>query len=259
MSSLHRKRQGRKQKRFPLVRVFTERLVSLQGSLVDDPATTGDQAVKLLEEYLESLVRAQGYRGDGSMGRYASFLREQNVFSRDILNRIDGYTQLRNCLAHTYGLQTSPDLAQELLDFVALLLRSGDMIASTLMTRKVCSVAETDLLVDIRALMLEEGYGRLPVLRDGDGVVGLLIERDLVVAQTEAEEANMALDTITIAEVLPNDAADRVVLVAPDTSREAVAALLKRAGVVACVVTHSGAKHERPLGIITHADLLYRM
>lgn len=128
------------------------------------------------------------------------------------------------------------------------------------MTRKVCSVAETDPLVDIRALMLEEGYGRLPVLRDGDGVVGLLIERDLVVAQTEAEETNMALDTITIAEVLPNDAAaDRVVLVAPDASHDTVAALLKRAGVVACVVTHSGAKHERPLGIITHADLLYRM
>ncbi|MEM8533753.1 MAG: CBS domain-containing protein [Chloroflexota bacterium] len=259
MSSLHRKRQGRKQQRFPSVRVFTERLISLQNSLADDPATTGDQAVKLLEEYLESLARTQGYRGDGSMGRYASFLREQNVFSRDILNRIDGYTQLRNCLAHTYGLQTSPDLAEELLDFVELLLRSGDVTASTLMTRKVCSVAETDLLVDIRALMLEEGYGRLPVLRDGDGVVGLLIERDLVVAQTEAEEANMSLDTITVAEVLPNDAADRVKLVSPDASRESVASLLKRTGVVACVVTHSGAKHERPLGIITHADLLYRM
>jgi CBS domain-containing protein len=107
--------------------------------------------------------------------------------------------------------------------------------------------------------MLKGGYGRLPVLRDDDGIVGLLTERDVVAAQALAERSGRALNALAVAEALPEDAADRIALVPPDASRNQVAELLRRPGIVACLVTPNGDADEPPSGIITHADLLYHM
>jgi len=78
-------------------------------------------------------------------------------------------------------------------------------------------------------------------------------------AQALAERAGRPLGALTVAEALPTDAAERTALVSPDTSREAVADLLRRPGVIACLVRAMGKSNEPPIGIITHADLLYRM
>jgi CBS domain-containing protein len=238
---------------------FSGRLAALRALLVEDAAEAGDQAVKLLEEYLESLAHSYGYHGEGSMGRYVMFLRGRDALPDELLDQADSYTQVRNCLAHTYGLQVSPPLAAELLDFVELLLKRGAVTAGQLMTRDVRVVAATERLARARDLMLRGGYGRLPVLRDGDGLVGLLTERDVVIAQAQAERAGRTIDALVVADALPDDAAERVVLAAPDLGRDEVVELLRRPGVVACLVTPGGAANERPIGIITAADLLYRM
>jgi CBS domain-containing protein len=231
------------------VQQYSGRLAALRALLEDDPAEAGDQALKLVEEYLESLARSYGYRDDGSMGRYAMFLRRRDRngggLPEDLLDRIEGYTQVRNCLAHTYGLQTSPALAAELLGFVEQLLKQEATAAAQLMTRDVRLIRASERLTQARDLMLKDGYGRLPVLGDTGGLAGLLTERDIVAAQARAERAGRSLG--------------RIALVAPDTTRDAVVELLRRPDVIACLVTATGAADERPIGIITHADLLYRM
>ena len=82
--------------------------------------------------------------------------------------------------------------------------------------------------------------GRLPVLRDGDGLVGLLTERDVVIAQAQAERSGRTIAALTVADALPEDAADRIVLVSPDSARDQIVELLRRPGVVACLVTPDG-------------------
>ena len=242
---------------------WSGRLAALRTLLDEDPAAAGDQALKLIEEYLEGLARGYGYRDDGGMGRYAAVLRRRDRdgggVPDDLLDRIEGYTQVRNCLAHTYGLQTSPALAAELLGFVEQLLKQDATTAARLMTRDVLSVRASERLARARDLMLKDGYGRLPVLGDAGGIAGLLTERDIVAAQAEADRAGHSLGALTVAEVLPDDAAERIALVAPDASRDEVAELLRRHDVVACLVTATGSSDEPPIGIITHADLLYRM
>lgn len=227
--------------------------------LQEDSGDAGDQAIKLLEEYLESLAHSYGYYGEGSLGRYANYLRGRDALDDEVIDRIDNYTQVRNCLAHSYGLQTSPDLAAELVEFVELLLKRGAPTAGELMTRTVRTIAETDSLTHARDLMIRGGYGRLPVLHDGRGIVGLLVERDLVVAQALAERDHRRFAELTVGEALPPEKLERIVTVAPDATREEVAELLGRAGAIACLVTPGGTADEPPLGIITHADLLYRM
>jgi predicted transcriptional regulator len=237
---------------------FGSRLVSLRALLATDPAEAGDQALKLLEEYLEHTARGYGFRGEGGLGRYASFLRGRDGLPADMLDRLQGYTEARNCLAHTYGLQVSPALAEELLDFAERLLKGGGSTAADLMTRDVRTVASDERLIGVRDLMLASGYGRLPVLSAG-AIAGLLTERDVVAAQALAERSGERFSALTVADALADAAAERFVVVSPDTPRDAVAEWLRRPGVVACLVTPSGAAIQAPVGIITHADLLYRM
>jgi CBS domain-containing protein len=139
------------------------------------------------------------------------------------------------------------------------LLRSAGVVAAELMTRGVRTVDSREPLGQARDLMLNDTYGRLPVLRAGDGVIGLLTERDVVAAQSRLEQSGGSLDDLTVGDALPDDGAERVVVVAPDSSRERIVELMRRPGIVACLVTPSGDDTEPPIGIITHADLLYRM
>lgn len=254
------KRQTPKAERLPAAQGFAQRAAALRVLLGHDAAEAGDQALKLLEEYLESLAQLRGYQGDGGgLGRYVTFLRGREALDADLLDQAETYTQARNCLAHTYGLQVSAALADEVLDFVELLLRLGAPIAADLMTREVRTLLESDPVIRARDLMLQGGYSRLPVLRQGDGIVGLLVERDLVVAQALAERAGGSLRSVTVAEALADDAAARLVLAAPTASRADVIELLRQPGAQACLVTRNADPREPPLGIITHADLLFRL
>ena len=237
---------------------FRSRLASLRLLLEDDPALAGDQAVKLLEEYLEELAQTRGYRGEGSLGRYALFLRGQDALPDDLLDQADGYTQVRNALAHTYGLQTSPGLAAELIEFLELLLKNEAVTISDLMTHQVKLIGADEPLTRARDLMVRGGYGRLPVVGQNNGVHGLLVERDIVLALTQTEN-NGGISGLSVGDVLPQNALERVVCLAPNAPREAVADALREPGVIACLVTPNGTPNQRPIGIITHADLLYRM
>jgi predicted transcriptional regulator len=237
---------------------FGGRLISLRALLATDPAEAGDQALKLLEEYLERVARGYGFRGEGGLGRYASFLRGRDGLPADMIDQLQGYTEARNCLAHTYGLQVSPALAEELIDFAERLLKGGGTTAAELMTRDVRTVGADERLTAVRDLMLASGFGRLPVL-SGGAIAGLLTERDVVAAQALAERSGERLSALSVADALADDAAERFVVVSAGTPREAIAEWLRRPGVVACLVTPSGAADEAPIGIITHADLLYRM
>lgn len=235
------------------------RLGDLRELLAADPQAAGDQALKVLEEYLEQLAHDAGYRGEGSMGRYGMFLRGRGPFDEAHLNQIEGYTQVRNCLAHTYGLQVSAALAEEVIDFLADLLGQTTLAAINLMSREVQIVAAAAPLHQARDTMLKGGYSRLPVLRGGDGVIGLLTERDIVAAQAQAEAHKQPFNTLHVVDALPPDAAARVVFLPTDAGLDLVTAALRRAEVLACLITSDGTARGRVLGIVTHADLLARM
>jgi hypothetical protein len=98
---------------------FARRLAHVRALIENDPAAAGDQGVKLLEEYLEHLaVDVDCNQNTGSIGRYVGWLRKRGPLSRDLLDRCETYAQVRNCLAHSYGLQTSAALAAEVVDFL---------------------------------------------------------------------------------------------------------------------------------------------
>lgn len=243
---------------WPRASGYAQRLAQLRVLLATDFASAGSQALSLLEKYLEELARSFGY-GDGpnNMGRYVAFLRAHNVLSSDMLKRAELYTQAYNYLTHSYGLQTSPALAEEVIGYIAQLLRQAATTAARIMTSNIYCIAHDRPLSEARDLMLREGVGRLPVLQDGRRLVGLLTERDIVIAEAEALQLNKSLEERTVQEALPIDSRLRVVTIGADARYETVVEVLRKPHVQALIVTHDG-EEGRPLGIITHADLLYR-
>lgn len=242
---------------------FARRLADLRATLQADPAATGDQGLKLLEEYLEYLALECGYRdGRGSIGRYVSWLRRHGPLSAELLDRADGYAEVRNCLAHSYGLQTSPALAAEIVEFLAGLLHQELATAAQMMSSNLRTIGADEPLRAARDLMLRVGFGRLPVLRDGV-VVGLLTERDIVAAEAQAERGSGLIDQLTVAAALPHKPQKggqrRFLVVAARAPYDEVLSALRRPGVEALIVTADGRASQRPVGIITHADVLYRL
>lgn len=238
---------------------FAKRLAHLRALLGSDPPAAGDQGLKLLEEYLEYLALDTGYRNDtGSIGRYASWLRKRGPLSDAILDRVETYAQIRNCLAHSYGLQTSPALAAEIVDFLAAVIHQETATAAQMMSGQVRAIDESAPLREARDVMLRAGFSRLPVLRSGS-VVGLLTERDLVAAEAAGERKGRGTEGLSVGAALPPNARRRVALVAATASYDVVVEALRRPGVEALIVTSDGRRGQKPLGIITHADVLYRM
>lgn len=239
---------------------FARRLAHLRAILAAEPAEAGDQALKLLEEYLEQLALHSGYRQErGSIGRYVGWLRNRARLDAELLDRADSYAAVRNCLAHSYGLQTSPALAAELLDFLGALIREETTTAATMMSAGLRTVPETAWLREARDLMLREGFGRLPVIGADGSVSALLVDRDIVAAEALAARGDGLIDKLSVAEALPAQARRRLVVLPAAASYEHVVEALRRPGVEALIITRDGRRNQTPLGIVTHADVLYRM
>jgi CBS domain-containing protein len=237
---------------------FARRLAHVRALLGEDSAAAGDQGLKLLEEYLEHLALTVGYhQATGSIGRYVSWLRKRGPLSRELLDRCETYAQVRNCLAHSYGLQTSPALAVEVVEFLGAIIRHEGATAAQMMSPNIRSVAEDAPLREARDTMLRERYGRLPVLR-GKVVTALLTERDLVAAEADADANGATIDALRVRDILPAGARRRFQVVEAAANHEAILAALRRSGIEALIVTRDGRANQPPLGIITHADVLFR-
>lgn len=242
----------------PAAHSYAQRLAALRTLLLTDPGDAGDQALKLLEEYLETMAHQYGYADEGSLRRYAMFLRGRTALSDELLDRVDTYTDARNCLAHTYGLQTTPEFATEVIDFIGVILKQSGLVAAQLMTEDVQTIGANEPLTHARDLMLRGGYGRLPALQASGRILGVLTERDVVAAQLQAEQSGKSLAGLTVADALADTTETNAICIAPNTPREQIVELMRKPGIIACLVTPDGSLNRRPVGIITHADLLYR-
>jgi acetoin utilization protein AcuB len=255
---MNRYRRPPKEARPPIGAV-ARRLAALHDQLNEDPAATGDQALKLLEEYLENFVELHGFRGEGGLGRYVNYARDQQLLALTLLDQADAYVEARNCLAHTYGLQTSPALAAELIDFIELLISREGRYAQALMTKQVRTVNINERLLRVRDILLRDGFDQLPVVNDQGVIVGVLTQRDLVAIQAESEKLGQTFAHLTVADALPPDAIERIAIAEPDTPREVIQEMLRRPNTVVCLIMPHGQAEETPIGIITHSDLIYRL
>ncbi len=104
--------------------------------------------------------------------------------------------------------------------------------------------------------MLAHDYSQLPVIRGRRETVGSLTDRDIVRFQAAS---GASWDEVMVGEALPPDAAQYLNAVRPDASVDLVRRMLLPVEVPAVMVTPDGKSTQKPMGIITRADLLQRV
>ena len=128
------------------------------------------------------------------------------------------------------------------------------MYVEQIMSREVTSVTEDTRVTRLAGMMHEQCVNHLPVVKDGDTLVGLVSFRDLQrlspspVSTLSVGEANYLLGKLTAGKIMQTE----VVTCSPDTLVEDAAYLMRREGVSCLPVTRDG----RLVGIVTIEDVL---
>ena len=233
-------------------------LANLEERLQIEPYRVGGDVLILMEDWLRERARSMGWskpKHTGGFSDYIKHLRGNDDLTPRFLDQLDTYRTLRNCLVHNAGLAVAPEKAKDLISFAERLFKVTATTAKDLMTRKPVCVQESDNLVDARDAMLKGNYSQLPVLRQGERLLGMLTERDLVLAQRSGD-FNRKASNMLVGDALPANALDQLIVVCPETLCGEVCRHLSEQNVPAVLVTKRGSKSESPLGIVTRADLL---
>jgi predicted transcriptional regulator len=175
------------------------------------------------------------------------------VLPGHLYSRLKQAKELRNTVSHEAGLAVTPEKVDDLFQLLSDLYRRSATNARLLMTSEPMCIADGAALADACALMLDKNYSQLPVLRDGQEIIGLLTEKDIL--RFQAHSAG-PWDQVMVGEVLPPEAAQQLVTVVPQTTVDCVRSHLVKPEIPAVLVTPDGTRYHLPLGIITRADLL---
>lgn len=236
-----------------------ERVAALRQQVESDPHGAGMEALHLFEDWLSEQAQSLGFRHQrGGMSNYVEYLQRRRVLSTDETTRAKRYIDIRNCLSHRSGLLMSGALAEELLGFITSLFRQQALNAEQLMTRNLYTVRPDSPLLEARDQMLRRGLSRLPVA-EGEHVVGLLTNRDLLMLQASQGGTKVDPTTLKVADAVSADTLEKVVILPPTATYAEVLDTLKGSNVIAICVTEGGQPEGKLLGIITVSDLLPKL
>lgn len=236
-----------------------DRLRTLEEEAKHDPHHAGEQALRLFEEWLFEQARDLGFKHHASgMNTYVEYIARRGRLSKQQSARAERYVDIRNCLAHRSGLLMGAGLARELIDFLMTLFRSTALTAEQIMSRTPETVTAQDPLRDARDKLLRRGISQLPVL-DGDRVVALLTERDIVALQARIARQETGRDELLVKDAMNADHKERLRFLPPQAPYDEVMTHLQSAPLQALLVTAGGQAEGPLLGIITVSDLLPKL
>lgn len=193
-----------------------------------------------------------------------SVLRRRNAVVRRYHDDLVELSELRNAIVHD-SVDPTEVIAEPNTAALTLMERLADLLEEPprlipLFSRKVVTVRDTDTLRHALELMIVNQYSRLPVYNRGGQLTALITERHVARWYAEAVVAGRTADPdVSVAAVLAAPAQRRrdnfAMLPANATLFDAEEQFVGQHELEAIVITASGAKHERPLGIVTAGDL----
>jgi CBS domain-containing protein len=249
-------RRGRAPLRHNLdLSTYLDELAEIRAEAQRSLGTAGERALKTLDRFLGDLARALGMPDDRpGMGDSLRHLERQPGLAQAIATEGERYRDTRNALAHNPDLMLRPEAALRVIAGVEHVIRMAAETAFDLARHRVVMVSASEPLSLARDRMLARGYNQLVVVDDRGGVIDLLTERDLVVA--DARHGHDHAAELPVADVITARGQRAVALLPLGASvTEAVDALRdERAGAV--VLTEHGRFGEQPRGIVTRSDVL---
>lgn len=115
------------------------------------------------------------------------------------------------------------------------------MIASDIMTRRVCTTSPQASVQEVAQLLSRERISGVPVIDDGSGqIIGMITEADII--------RHIERDDLNVAEIMTR----QLITVDEDTAVSEIAALLAERQIKRVPVVRAG----RVIGIVSRADIV---
>ena len=175
------------------------------------------------------------------------------------------FSRLRNAIVHSGN--ESDIIAEphtnvvEKLEHIAKLICTPPKAVESICKKDVLSVKSTDTLKNVVETISKSGYSNLPVY-DKDKLIGIANGQRLLDAIGKAMLNNRKIDdfckTMTIGEIVSNQISDTYYALADEnlTLDQALNVFYRNRKVLVILITKNGSDYEKPLGIISVADIM---
>ena len=175
------------------------------------------------------------------------------------------FSRLRNAIVHSGN--ESDIIAEphtnvvEKLEHIAKLICTPPRAVDSLCRKDVLCVSANDSLKKVVELISKSGYSNLPVY-DGNKLIGIANGQRLLDAIGRAMLNNRNVDKFTremlIGEIVANQISDTYYGIADEniTLEQALNLFYKNRKMLVILITKNGSDYEKPLGIISDADIM---
>ena len=175
------------------------------------------------------------------------------------------FSRLRNAIVHSGNEQdiiAEPHLnVVEKLEHIAKLICTPPKVVESICKKDVLCVKSQDSVKSVVETISKSGYSNLPVY-DGEKLIGIANGQRLLDAIGKAMLNNRPMDefckVMTIGEIVSNQISDTYYALADEniTLEQALNTFYRNRKVMVIIITKSGSEYEKPLGIISVADIM---
>lgn len=214
----------------------------------------------LFAELEGTLRRLSGIDEEAGFADMVNRLRNNRAVAsrRDLLFR---YKTLRNLLMHRNGQRPVAYPTAEALTGLRRAVEAVRLSGTPLPTNGVRTVSPDTPLLDAARTMTANNYSQVPVIDGSGSVAGLLTFADLAawLARTADGDGHVLLSPDATVGHVAHESGDDFAVIPRTTTRLAAADMLcdtsRATPLDALLITHNGKRSEKPLGILTRADL----
>ncbi|MDQ4044035.1 MAG: CBS domain-containing protein [Chloroflexota bacterium] len=235
---------------------YLDELAEVRTDAQENLAAAGEHALKVLDRFLANLAHAIGMDDErASMGDSIRFLERGSGVAREIGVQAERFRDTRNALFHNPDIMLRPEAATRIIDGVEAIVRMAAEGIGDLARRRIVTANVNEPLADARDRMLAHRYDQLVVVDERGGVVDLLTERDIVVAESQGDIDDPAHET-TVADAIASRGYLAVTVLPRTSSADEAVDALRDERIAAIVITEHGTLGQHAMGIITRGDVL---
>ena len=235
---------------------YLDELAEVRVEARENLAAAGERALKVLDRFLANLASAVGSDEErASMGDSIRFLQRQSGIAQEIGVQAERFRDTRNAVFHNPDIMLRPEAATRIIDGVEAIVRMAAEGVGDLARRPIATAEASEPLATARDRMLDKRYDQLVVVDDRGGVIDLLTERDIVVAEAQGDIDDPE-HLLTVAEAIAARGYPAVAVVPRSSSADEAIDALRDERIAAVVITEAGVLGQRPVGIITRGDVL---
>ena len=175
------------------------------------------------------------------------------------------FSRLRNAIVHSGNesdIIAEPHLnVVEKMEHIAKLICTPPRAVDSICRKDVLCVSASDSVKKVVELISKSGYSNLPVY-DGDKLIGIANGQRLLDAIGRAMLNNRDIDKFSkemlIGEIVANQISDTYYGIADEnlTLEQALNLFYKNRKMLVILITKNGSDYEKPLGIISVADIM---